>query len=287
MKLAVNFSESLLLLLKEKPGLPLDYIKLPTVPFPECWTQFDQGRKYRKLLPHITQPGILDVCHPQIELDFNGSLISKVIRQTAPPHLSTHLEATLNYFPELKSYLHHKHPMAGKELKKRILHNIMAVKEKINIPLILENSPYYSWYWCYRMGSEPEFITEICESGDCGLLLDIAHARISAGYLKIDVRDYIYHLPLSRVKEIHMAGILESPLGFWDSHTLFREIDYQLLQFVLNHTQPEIVTIEYGGYPDREWNPLNNGYVECLRNNPEELREMIDRVNTILKQFSP
>jgi hypothetical protein len=286
MKLAVNFSESLLLLLKENSQLPVDYIKLPTIPFPGCWIQFDQGRNYRKLLPHLAQPGILDLCHPKIEQNFNEPLVTQIISQTAPPYLSTHLEATLEYFPEIKDYLHHKHPIVEKEVKDRLIRNIIMVQEKIRIPLLLENSPYYSWHWYYRMSCEPEFIAGICESGDCGLLLDIAHARISASYFKIDVVDYLRNLPLSRVKEIHMSGVLEAPIGIWDSHTVLHECDYRLLEFILNQTKPEIVTIEYGGYADREWNPLDGSYIECPRNNPDELREMIFKVFAIINKFS-
>jgi uncharacterized protein (UPF0276 family) len=286
MKLAVNFSDSLLLLLKESPGLRIDYIKLPTIPFPGCWSQFNQGRNYRKLLPHLAQPGILDLCHPRNRQNFNEPIITQIINQTAPPYLSTHLEATVEYFPEVKPDLHLKNRAVATVLKNRILHNIHRVKARINIPLILENNPYYSWYWYFRMNSEPEFITELCESGDCGLLLDIAHAQISAWYLKMDVLDYLCALPLSLVKEVHISGLLEAPVGIWDSHTVLHEQDYQLLEYILKKTQPEIVTIEYGGYPDREWNPLKRYYEECLRNNPDELREMIAKVLALIDQLS-
>ncbi len=282
MKLAVNFSESLLLLLQENPQLPVEYIKLPTIPFPGGWTQFIQGRQYRKLLPHLAQSGIIDLCHPQIKQSFNDSLVTKIISQTAPPHLSTHLEASLGHFPEIKDYLHYNHPVVVKELRNRLIPNILMTQKKIGIPLLLENNPYYSWSWHYRVSCEPEFITGICESGDCGLLLDIAHARISAAYFQIDIEDYLLRLPLSRVREIHMSGVLEAPVGIWDSHTILHECDYRLLEYILNRTKPEIVTIEYGGYDNREWNPLDGCYVECFRNNPTELREMIYKVGALI-----
>jgi uncharacterized protein (UPF0276 family) len=284
MKLAVNYSDMLISLISVNPNLPIDYIKAPTIPFPKCWDQFYRGKVYCNILPHLAQPGILFLSHPELDKNFNEYIIKKVLKLTKPPYLSTHIEAPLSHFPEFQKELHNRHPIINRVLKKRFLDCIWLVQRKIKIPLVLENSPYYSWYHYFKESCEPEFINELCEKGDCGFILDIAHARISAQNFKINVYEYIDALPLSKVIEIHLSGIREdTPIGFWDSHTMLDENDYTLLQYTLNKTKPEVVTIEYGGYPDYEPNPINGGYVDCLRNNLNELQEMITRVSTLIK----
>lgn len=284
MKLAVNYSETLISFISVNPNLPIDYIKAPTIPFPECWDQFIRGKLYCNILPHLAQPEILCLSHPELGKNFNEPVIKKVLKQTGPPYLSTHIEAPADYFPEFQQELHQRHSGINRVLKKRFLDCIRLVQREIKIPLVLENAPYYAWYCNFRESCEPEFITELCEAGDCGFILDIAHARISAQNLKIDVYKYLDALPLSKVIEIHLSGILDNaPIGFWDSHTKLEENDYGLLKYVLNKTNPEIVTIEYGGYPDREPNLIYGGYIECLRNNPDELQAMITKVSTLTK----
>lgn len=284
MKLAVNYSDTLISLISANPDLPVDYIKAPTIPFPECWEQFIRGKLYCNLLPHLAQPEILFLSHPELEKNFNKEVIRKVLKQTEPPYLSTHIEAPLDYFPEFQRELHQRHPIINRVLKKRFLDSIRLVQWEIEIPLVLENAPYYAWYCYFRESCEPEFISELCAASDCGFILDIAHARISSQNLKIDVYEYIDALPLSKVIEIHLSGILDSaPIGFWDSHTKLDEEDYLLLKYVLGKTNPEIVTIEYGGYANHEPNLIYGGYVECLRNNSDELQEMIKQVSIITR----
>jgi hypothetical protein len=58
MKLAVNYSQALMTLFDHDPGIPVDYIKVPTIPFPECWSQFDEGEKRRTFYWILPTPGV-------------------------------------------------------------------------------------------------------------------------------------------------------------------------------------------------------------------------------------
>ena len=112
-------------------------------------------------------------------------------------------------------------------------------------------------------------------------MLDIAHARCSARHLNQDVREYIEALPLHRLREIHLAGVVERPEGIRDAHTALTEEDYQLTEYLLQQTHPETVTIEYGGLPDRIWNV--NGELEPIsRNCPRELETILLRVSELM-----
>ena len=284
MKLAVNFSEALLSLLAEDPGLPVDYIKVPTIPFPGCFSQFEQGRTYRKLLPHPAQPGVISLGHPLPQEQFDRELVSKIIELANPPYLSTHLEAALDFFPSYKEEQHNFDQGLKQEMLGRFLNGIDRVKKAAGLPLLLENFPYYSWWCHYRLGSDPAFISEVCEAGDCGFLLDIAHARCSAWNFGISIEQYLESLPLSRLVEIHLAGVKLRTEGVRDTHTKLSAEDYQLLALILDTTSPETITIEYGGLPDRLVN-LGHEYEPICRNDPLELEEMIYRVLDVLKVY--
>lgn len=280
MKLAVNFSQALVSLLEDEPDLPVDYIKAPTIPFPECWRQFEAGEKYRRILPHPAQTGVLALGHPQAELRFNREIVAEIIRRTNPPYLSTHLEATVDFFPEYKDLQHQINPVVEEALTAHFLRTIEQVKQEIGLPLVLENFPYYSFWVHYKLCADPQFITRICLEGDCGFLLDLAHARCSAWSFQTDLRTYLNELPLDRVKEVHLAGVWTRAEGVIDTHTKLEEDDYVVLRYVLTKTDPEIITIEYGGMPDQIRN-LHGEYEPVRRNDPWELREMIDRVRQV------
>ncbi len=282
MKLAVNFSNALLDLLNENPDLPIDYIKVPTEPLPDSFSQFEKGRAFRKLLPHPAQPGVIALGHSSPLERFNREMVAKIIDLTKPDYLSTHLEAKLVFFPSFKKEQHQFHPGLKKEMLNRFLEGIDLVKRATGLPLLLENFPYYSWWIHFKLGSDPAFITEVCEAGDCGFLLDIAHARCSAWYFGIPLEQYIEMLPLHRLVEIHLAGTCHRVEGIRDSHTKLTDDDYQLFKFVLKKTDPKIVTIEYGGLPDRIMNQAGS-YEPIRRNDPRELHEMIYKVISLLE----
>lgn len=283
MELAVNCSDILMTLLDQDPGLPVDYIKVPTIPFPECWLQFDKGETRRQLLPHLAQPGVIALGRTAPDEQFNHTIIQQILQRTDPPYLSTHVEAPLDCFPEYREYQHQNHPFIQRVLQEHFLKAIAKVKENINVPLVIENFPYYTWWRHFKTGSEPQFLTELCEIGDCGFLLDIAHARCTAWHNKMDVTAYINALPLYRLREIHLAGTQFRQLeGLRDTHTVIDETDYKILQYILKKSDPRIITIEYGGMPERI-RSLNGEYEPISRNNIAELTAIIGRVAGIIK----
>lgn len=277
MKLAVNYSEALLSLFAEDPNLQVDFVKVPTIPFPDCFSQFEQGRIFRSLLPHPAQPGVISLGHSSPQQQFNQELVAKIIELAEPPYLSTHLGAELHFFPQFQGELHRFDPGLKEEMLTRFLTNIELVKKTTGLPLVLENVPYYLWGRNYKIGSDPSFISEVCEAGDCGFLLDIAHARCSAWSFGVPIEQYLDSLPLARLVEIHLAGVTQRVEGVLDTHTKLTDEDYRLLEYILAKTTPETITIEYGGMPDRIIN--TKGESEAIRrNDPLELKAMLNRV---------
>src|SRR5215468_4532277 len=73
--------------------------------------------------------------------------------------------------------------------------------EWVKVPVLLENFNYHATN-AYEYICEPELYGQLLEATGCGMLLDLAHARISAVNMKWpSERDYLSAMPLSKVRE--------------------------------------------------------------------------------------
>ena len=119
------------------------------------------------------------------------------------------------------------------------------------VPVLAENMP--RWTRCRpAYVVDPAFISGVVQEAGCGLLLDLAHARVAARYQGEPVRDYLARLPLNRLVEIHVSGPRPLPASkgasggrLFDAHEPVQEPDYALLAWVLERTRPRAVTLEY------------------------------------------
>lgn len=131
-----------------------------------------------------------------------------------------------------------------------------AIKEcknwasNLEIPFLIENtlySPHYAKKGVIKYSSEPEVISEVCEKTEIGMILDTAHAKVSAWSRNENIYDYLQKLPLNRVKEIHVVGNLFcEKTGLRDKHVEMENEDYEILEWLLSRTSPHVVTLEYG-----------------------------------------
>jgi uncharacterized protein len=96
--------------------------------------------------------------------------------------------------------------------------NIIEMRRYVDVPLILENITYIVEMPGAQM-SEAEFLTELLQRTDCGLLLDVTNLYINAVNHGHDLSTVLKQLPLERVVQLHFAG------GYWhdgvliDSHS--------------------------------------------------------------------
>jgi len=112
------------------------------------------------------------------------------------------------------------------------------------VPVLVENLDYNPG-GAYESVCAPGFIRQVVEESGVDLLLDLAHARISAAALQMDVRDYILQLPLSRVRQLHINRPLWNGERWWDAHQALQAEDEALLEWVLARCQPWALTLEY------------------------------------------
>ncbi len=130
------------------------------------------------------------------------------------------------------------------ELLANICRNVRALAAAIPVPLILENLDYCPG-GAYEQICEPDFIAAVLNETDAGLLLDLAHARVSAARLGLPLEDYLGQLPLDRVHQLHISGPRLRDGILFDAHQPLLEEDYALLEWVLLRTKPLALTLEY------------------------------------------
>jgi len=114
-------------------------------------------------------------------------------------------------------------------------------------PLAAENYNYYPT-GLYESVCRPDFIGTYLEEFELGLVLDLAHAAISAINLKIDLQDYLGELPLERTVEVHLSRPYFHPRMAVDAHAGPRAEDFDRLAFILKRLTtpgPVLVTLEY------------------------------------------
>jgi hypothetical protein len=97
-------------------------------------------------------------------------------------------------------------PLYTEDLLQDYVHNIRILQSHLGVPLAIEPIPTYLQVDLPQL-SEAAFLHRLCEESECFLLLDIAHAMISASIHGRDPASFILELPLHRVIEIHVAGL--------------------------------------------------------------------------------
>lgn len=192
-------------------------------------------------------------------------LLKDFLDQINPPWWSDHL-----CFTSIENrYMHDLLPLPfTKEAVDHIVERIKRVQDFIERPFLLENISFYM----YVPGStmpETEFISEILEKADCGLLLDVNNVIVNSMNLKFDATEFIDKLPLERVLEIHLAGHKKIGDYIIDTHGA-PVIDpvFEVLDKVLKKTEVKGILLER----DQNFPDLSELLLELAR-----IREIVER----------
>jgi uncharacterized protein (UPF0276 family) len=86
-----------------------------------------------------------------------------------------------------------------------VVDHIDQVQETLGRQMLLENPSTYLAF-AESSCSEVDFITEVAARCGCGLLLDVNNVWVASTNQEWDPFAYIDSFPLSRVREIHLAG---------------------------------------------------------------------------------
>jgi uncharacterized protein (UPF0276 family) len=239
MKLAVSDSPLSRKLL-EQGGFGIDYLETTGPYVNQTVRQFPK----QKCLLHNS---VWDwsLAHPEALAQKEVlSLTKERLKLSQAPWLSIHLgfsAAEVAYKDGMQAL---SPTLPRDELLEAICDNVLALKQHLNVPLLLENLDY-NLGGAYEFICEAEFIAEVLENSDTAFLLDLAHMQVSAFGLSYTLDDYQRMLPLHRVKQLHISSPRMKNNKLSDAHEALTEDDYRLLENVLGKTEPWVVTLEY------------------------------------------
>ena len=91
------------------------------------------------------------------------------------------------------------------ETVKHVAERVKIVQDYLGRQILLENVSSYASYIDSNM-AEWEFITQIAESADCLLLLDVNNIYVSSYNHQFDAKAFIDGVPAKRIQQIHLAG---------------------------------------------------------------------------------
>src|SRR5271166_4596691 len=103
------------------------------------------------------------------------------------------------------------------EVVSHVAARIREVQDFLERPILIENVSSYMKFQDSTM-TEWEFLAEIAERGDCGILLDINNIFVSAFNHRFDARAYIDAIPTERVVQFHLAGHSDHGTYLLDTH---------------------------------------------------------------------
>lgn len=140
--------------------------------------------------------------------------IKRLVKRTNTPWLSDHL----CWGSVDGRYTHDLLPMPyTTAVARHTAEKIKMAQDFLEVPICVEN---VSSYAAYRQSNitEWEFLTEVVELADCGMLLDVNNIYVSSENHGFDPMEYIRYVPHHRVGQIHIAGHTKYESVILDTH---------------------------------------------------------------------
>ena len=239
MKLTCNDSPPLRFLL-EQGEVGLDFFKVGRL------EELEAALFYRPVLIHVGF-GIGDTVATYAGFDWNG--LNALVKRSGSPHVAVHLEVSTHNWQGADLRVQNRAEVL--QITEQLTALCRFLRDRLECPLLLENMDYMGselkpGYGVFRASVKPALMWQLVETVGVGVLLDLAHLRVTAYHLGLDVYALARSLPLDKVREIHVSGpTFIDGLGLRDDHQELAEADYELLEWVLTQTNAEIVTLEY------------------------------------------
>jgi hypothetical protein len=142
--------------------------------------------------------------------------LARLVNRLNPPWWSEHVSFTRAGGIDIG----HLSPLPFTDEAVEVLRrNVCEARERIHAPLILENITYTLAVPGASPMREADFLAEVLERADCGLLLDVMNLHANALNHGYSVEDFLARLPAERIVQLHFVG------GHWhdgvliDSHS--------------------------------------------------------------------
>ncbi|QIL20842.1 DUF692 domain-containing protein [Thermomonas sp. HDW16] len=146
-------------------------------------------------------------------------LMRDVVETLRAPWASEHL--SFNAIPSGESRMDSGFllpPLQTAEGATQAARNIVAMRQQLQLPVAVENNVNYLRPLPGEL-SDGDFITQVVQAADCGLLLDLHNLWVNEKNGRQPAREVLAQLPLDRVWEVHLAGGSQHR-GYWlDAHS--------------------------------------------------------------------
>jgi hypothetical protein len=94
---------------------------------------------------------------------------------------------------------------------------IRQARDFLEVPIAVENVSSYAEFHVSEM-TEWEFLSEVAEGADCGILLDVNNIYVSSRNHGFNPLEYVDRIPARRVAQIHIAGHTRYQRFILDTH---------------------------------------------------------------------
>ena len=204
MKLGCNDHLSLRDLL-DKGSADIDYCKVTSLTALE--PEISSALAYRPVLVHVGF-GIGDRVATHADLDWNW--FNDQLRRAGSLHVAMHLEVSTHNWPR-SADLRFQTRDEARNMVSHLTALCRLLRDHVEVPLLLENMDYMGrelkpGYGVFRTSVEPALMWQLVEEEGVGVLLDLAHLRITADHLGVDARAFARSLLLHAVRELHVCG---------------------------------------------------------------------------------
>jgi uncharacterized protein (UPF0276 family) len=179
---------------------------------PIAMAKLDKLRASYRVVPHGVSMSIGGT--DPLDRDYLARL-KKLLRRIEPPWCSDHLcwsgvsDVVVNDLlplPYTKDAIDH------------VVSRVREVQDFLEVPFALENVSSYLTYTSSAM-PEWDFLGEIAERADCGILFDCNNIYVSAKNHDFDADAYVDAIPVDRVVQIHLAGHTDKGSYLLDTHS--------------------------------------------------------------------
>jgi hypothetical protein len=128
--------------------------------------------------------------------------LKELVRKVRPAWLSDHL----CWSGAGDAHLHDLLPLPyTEEAVQLVSERARMIQDYLEVPFALENTSSYLTYTASTM-PEWQFVAEVAERADVGLMFDVNNVYVSAYNHGFDPYEYVQRMPHERIVQIHLAG---------------------------------------------------------------------------------
>jgi len=211
----------------------------------------DEARRVRPVYIHFPL-NVLSLA------DVDWRQVDEALSTTETAYVNVHLMVTTADFPDIEAGS--VDDVDCDQVTEAMIEGVGQVTTRYGGDKVIAENVVYGGprFKVLRACTEPSVIRRVVDATACGLLLDLAHARLTCDVLQSDVRAYVEALPAGSLRELHVTGTGHED-RLQDSMPM-NDGDWDLVGWAGERIRlgewpaPSVVAFEYGGIgPVFDW----------------------------------